>query len=847
MINQVQKRDLGYLGLEFQYRFIKSLMEDNDLFRDLQPIIDQNMFTEPMLKIYVGSMKDYYEKNDAFPSYEMMGIVLNNLSKSEADRMMFEELNKKIRNTSMEGNSYIKETAIKFFRQQNIIKCANKILSIAGEGNIDKYDECIEILQEANARGASYNLGEHLFDELTETLSADYREPIPTGIDKLDEALNGGLGKGELGVIIGSSGFGKAQSLSSRIVTPNGFKLMGDIKVGDEVIGKDGLAHKVTGVYPQGIRPIYKVTLSNGTSCECDIEHLWNVNSYYQRCAKKYIKGVSKGRDDKYYSPDYSFKTLSLKTIIEKGLIKGNGRRKKYNFKVPMPLPVHFNEQEIKLDPYFVGYFLGDGCFSKIDITVGSQDKDEIHDILSPILGDDFRESYHRKRNIWNFLILNKTKKLIEEELTYSLASNKKIPEKYLFNSIENRIALLQGLLDSDGCANKNGSVEFCSKSKTLSEQVQFLVRSLGGFATLMEHKSGYFNKAKNQYIDCGMRYRVTISLCDSSIPLFRLKRKQERVKYRTRLSDDLYIVSAEYVRDDEAQCIMVDSDEHLYLTEDFIVTHNTTITTSMSSYASTYKCAANLEQGYKVLQIVFEDGVKAIKRKHIARLTNIEACNLSKPEYIEEVKRIIGECEDYEMLQKNLRILALPTGEINANQIKEKIKQLHNTGFYPDMVVLDYFECLDMGDVRNGENEFNKEGRVMRKLEHMAKDYNFALWVTTQGTRDSVNAEIVTMDKAGGSFKKVQIAHVVLSIARTTEDIKNNKATLALLKNRAGGSGSVWTNVSFNNGTCRISTDNVEDYDDLFEYKKKRDKDEVDLQMAIFKKYKKQEKNDEG
>ena len=196
MAQQIKKGDLGFLGLEFQYRFIKALMEDNDLFRDLQPIIDQNMFTDPLLKTYVGSMKNYYEKNDSFPNYEMMGIVLNNISKNEIDKMMYEELNKKIRNTPTDGASYIRETAIKFFRQQNIIKCANRILSIAGEGDIDKYDECIEILQEANSRGASYNLGEHLFDELNDTLSADYREPIPTGLGKLDEALNGGLGKG---------------------------------------------------------------------------------------------------------------------------------------------------------------------------------------------------------------------------------------------------------------------------------------------------------------------------------------------------------------------------------------------------------------------------------------------------------------------------------------------------------------------------------------------------------------------------------------------------------------------------------------------------------------------------
>ena len=776
---ELKRSDLGFLGLEFQYRFIKALMEDNSLFRDLHTILDQNMFTDPLLKVYVGTMKNYYEKNDSFPSYEMMGISLNTIAKTDIDKEMYTELNKKIRETKLDGCNEIKDLGIRFFRQQNIIKTANKILNIAGDGNSEKYDECVDLLQDALAKGASYDLGEKLFDELPDTLAEDYREPIPTGIGKLDEALNGGLGKGELGVVIGSSGFGKAHPLSTRLLTPQGYKFMRDIKVGDYVIGRDGYPCRVSGVFPQGIRPIYKVTLSNGTSCECDIEHLWAVNSLYQRRSQKYSKGLSKHRNDKYKCIDNSFKVITLKEIIKKGIITKNGKRSEYNFKVPTPKPIHFEERKVDVDPYLVGYILSEGYI-------------------------------------------------------------KEIPTDYMYNSLENRIALLQGLMDTDGYVNKNGSCEFCSKSEKLAKQVQWLVRSLGGYATLDIDKSGYLYKAKNEYVDCGLRYRVCISLCDPSIYLFRLERKQERVKYSEKYANNLFIASVEYVRNEEAQCIMVDSDEHLYMVEDFIVTHNTTIGTAMSSYAATYKCDKNLGQGYKVLQIVFEDSIKQIKRKHIARLTGIEACNLSKPEYLPNVMETINGLEDYEMLQKNLRIMRLPSGEVTATKLKELVKKLINTGFTPDMTIIDYFECVDLGDISSGENEFNREGKVMRKFESMAKDLNLALWCFLQGTKDSVNAEVVTMDKAGGSFKKVQIAHVVVSIARTQEDIKNNKATLALLKNRAGGSGSVWTNVSFDNGTCRISTDNVEDYEDLFDYKKKKDKDEIELQTAIFKQIKK-------
>ena len=110
------------------------------------------------------------------------------------------------------------------------------------------------------------------------------------------------------------------------------------------------------------------------------------------------------------------------------------------------------------------------------------------------------------------------------------------------------------------------------------------------------------------------------------------------------------------------------------------------------------------------------------------------------------------------------------------------------------------------------------------------------ALWIPTQGTKDSVNLELVTMDKAGGSYKKIQIAHIVVSIARTMEDIERNKATIALLKNRAGKSGKVFNNVEFNNGTCRISTDNVDEFDNMLEYNKNSQKQRQELTAQIFK-----------
>ena len=121
-----------------------------------------------------------------------------------------------------------------------------------------------------------------------------------------------------------------------------------------------------------------------------------------------------------------------------------------------------------------------------------------------------------------------------------------------------------------------------------------------------------------------------------------------------------------------------------------------------------------------------------------------------------------------------------------------------------------------------------------MRKFEAMAGELDMAIWIPSQGTKDSINLDLVTMDKIGGSVKKAQIAHVIMSIARSVDDIADNKATIAILKNRAGRSGKIFNNVEFNNGTCRISTDHVDELDSLFEAKKKQEDNRFKMQKDI-------------
>lgn len=841
MAKKLTRDSLGYLGVEFQYRLVKAFVEIPNFFREICNVVDQNMFTEPTLKTFVGVFKEYFDKNMDTPSYDMMEIKLREKAYGENDMTYFLDTIKKLRDTSSEGINDIHETASKFFKQQSIIKAANRILQIAGDGDISKYDQCLDIIQKSLNAGNSDDLGTHILDNLDDVLSDDYRCTIPTGIGKIDEILEGGLGKGELGVIIGPSSFGKVMPNDEIVMTPNGPVMNGDLKVGDYVIGRDGKPTKVIGIYPHKDWQFYKVTFSDGVSCECGKEHLWNVNSLYQRVAKKHLSGYSTKENGykKTYNPDHSFVTMTLGEIMEKGLFRDWGGKHIHNFKVPMCEPVRFNDKSVLIDPYLMGYMIGDGNFKSCVITVGAQDIAESSTNLK-YCGIDFNIKQDKKKRF----SLRFGVKLKNQLLNYydinSVAHQKYIHQDYLYNSLNKRIALLNGLMDSDGTCQKNGCSCYNTKSKQLAEDIKTLVLSLGGFAKVRCKKASYFSKKYNKRIDCGIHYEVTITLCDPTIPIFKLKRKQDRVIYRIKRKSERFFEKVEESRVCDGRCIKVDAEDELYLTRDFIVTHNTSLTTAMASHAATCKCEANGNKGFKVVQIVFEDRIKQIQRKHIGRLTNVEAKDLSKPDFIGTVKSKINSLEDKELIKNNVIIKKYASGEITPTQIAQYLRRLINSGFKPDLVIVDYFECLKLErGYETTDSEWTKEGVTMRKLESMASELDIALWVPTQGSRDSLGAEIVTMDKSGGSIKKIQIGHIVMSIARTMEDIAKCLATIAILKNRAGKAGDVLTGVEFNNGTCRISTENATEYANTISFNENKKDEQLELQRNLVREIK--------
>jgi replicative DNA helicase len=220
---------------------------------------------------------------------------------------------------------------------------------------------------------------------------------------------------------------------------------------------------------------------------------------------------------------------------------------------------------------------------------------------------------------------------------------------------------------------------------------------------------------------------------------------------------------------------------------------------------------------GFKALQIFFEDNVPAIRRKHFGRATEIEARFINTEEYSERAKEIAINYEHKEAIKNNIKLCRFRNGELTPSMLKHHTNQLINTGFQPDMILIDYFECMANPQGRNIQNEWKLETQKMRELENLCRDFGCAVIVFTQGTKESASGILLTLDKIGGSAGKYQVAHMLMTLNRTQKDAEENRAELFIPKNREGKSGKVFR-IHLNNGIPKLIADEGFDcIDDLY------------------------------
>jgi replicative DNA helicase len=225
---------------------------------------------------------------------------------------------------------------------------------------------------------------------------------------------------------------------------------------------------------------------------------------------------------------------------------------------------------------------------------------------------------------------------------------------------------------------------------------------------------------------------------------------------------------------------------------------------------------------GYNVLQIFFEDNPKIIQRKHFTIWTGIEPDKLAlqKEEVIAKVDEIRNQMPNKLVLKK------LPSDTMTMNQIKNQIRKMIADGNKLDIIVLDYIDCVMPESSKT--DEWKAEGSVMRHFEAMCHELGLVGWTATQGNRSSISSEVVTTDQMGGSIKKAQVGHVIISVAKTLQQKEMKLATIAITKSRIGSDGIVFENCKFDNELLEIDTESSTTFLGFEEQKEEQRKDRV-------------------
>lgn len=365
--------------------------------------------------------------------------------------------------------------------------------------------------------------------------------------DFQEHLVDWSLWKGK-SALFADTGMGKEQPYSEPILTPMGFIEMGKLKVGDNVVGKDGKKTKILNIYEQGEKDVYKIIFNDGTTTRCGFEHLWNVKDRNDRARKKDYKILKLNEIIKDYKKNVYDKRYPEKKYYD------------YKYSIPINNAVEFeSKKKFTLHPYLVGLLIGDGGLSQKGVNITTTKKNILKSIKELIPKDD--KIGKRKgitHSIVNAIVSNQpsmTKKLlIDLGLHGKLSKEKFIPENYLYLSIENRKQLLKGLLDTDGHIITSGINEYSTSSKFLMKDISFLARSLGYLVRVKKRKSCY---TKN-----GVRSKSFVNY-----RIYMYNNKARKLKT---------IVDIKKIGREKSRCIYVDNKSNLYLTNNFIVTHNT-------------------------------------------------------------------------------------------------------------------------------------------------------------------------------------------------------------------------------------------------------------------------------
>ncbi|WP_228066257.1 replicative DNA helicase [Rothia nasimurium] len=620
---------------------------------------------------------------------------------------------------------------------RRLVEAGTKIVQLGYSG--DGEAEALVNAAQAEIYGVSANNTKEDYVPLSEAMNSTVEEieangsrdggvhGVPTGFIEFDE-LTAGLQAGQMIVIAARPAMGKALALDTPIPTPTGWTTMGDIRVGDTVLGADGHPTTVTNATDVMTgRPCFKVIFDDGTEIIADAEHQWLTETCASRRARSSaLAGSGGGRVRTSVG-------AQVRTTAEiRETVRCATADRRANHSIANTRPLQLPEADLLVAPYTLGIWLGD------DSTV-----------LAPSA---------------------------ESLRTLGVLNNKHIPMQYLRASEAQRRALLAGLLDSDGTVTNAGCIQFTVTNRQLAYDTQELALSLG-YRTGMATK-----KVKGNSEATSTAYKLTFSSSDS---VFALSRKKQMYRDRdacpTPKRSSRYIVAVEPVDSVPVRCIEVDNEQHLFLaSRAFVPTHN-------STFALDIARSAAIKHGMTTVFFSLEMGRNEIAMKILSAEAGINLSDLRKGKLDDDqwakIATAMGKMDSAPLFIDDSPNMTLMEIRAKARRLKQK----NNL----KLIVLDYLQLMSSGKkVESRQQEVSEFSRALKLMAKELEVPLIALSQLNRGSEQRTDKKPQVSDlRESGSIE--QDADMVILLHREDyyekESTRAGEADVIVAKHRNG------------------------------------------------------------
>lgn len=742
--------------MQLEEKIISNLMFNEEFANKVIPFAKKEYFGAENGFI-VDEIVSFYKEYGKVPSKDEIKIDLSN------NRTISDKILKKIYETvdkidvDVSDPEWLVKNTEKMFKDKALVNAIMQGATILEQGGKDN-SKILGLVEDALSVTFDTNIGHDYFSDIQKRFESYHtvEDKVSWGLTTMDNITNGGISKKNIACAVAPTG---CHAKGSKILMSDGsFKNVEDIRIGDRLIGYNGQFRTVLNLC-RGREIMYRITPNRNRAKPFVVngEHILALHD----SVKNTIDCISVN--------EYLKKSKTYKHIHH--LYLNN-------------LPLDFEStHELKIDPYFMGIYLGDGHTHCCAITTMDE---EVQDYALKYVLSKFENmkitSYYKesaKCRSYRF-VMDKhgiPNKLSEAFSEYGImitnrdcrttCAEKFIPEEYLTADVSSRLELLAGLIDTDGyLSSTKSNYEFSSKSIRLANDVQRLARGLGFVTNLRE-----------KVVNGTSYYRLSIigDLC--LIPCKVERKKSNHIA--TMHKDEHYCgFTVEQLEEDDYYGFTLDGD-HLYYNDDCVLNHNSGKTAFLCSIVSNA-----IRHGYNVLYISMEMSEQKIAERIDANLMNETIPNIYKMnlnQYTSKVNQL------KERVKGTLKIKEYPTSGANVSHFKALMNELKlKQHFVPDLVVVDYLNICNSARVKAGQtNSYGYIKAISEELRGLAVEYNVALLTATQTNRNGFNNSDVEMTDISESIGMTHVMDFIFAIIRTEALDQVHQISIKQLKNR--------------------------------------------------------------